>query len=76
MIDTWRCLYNVMARIDRVIGSNTMEIAMARSNRAMTAGRGSVLKRAGMTARDYVSALNVSPIRPFNNAMAGLYNTS
>jgi hypothetical protein len=30
MIATWRCLYNVMARLDRAIGSNTMEIAMER----------------------------------------------
>ena len=30
MIDTWRCLYNVMARLDRAIGRNTMEIAMER----------------------------------------------
>jgi hypothetical protein len=77
MIDTWRCLYNVMARLDRAIGRNTMEIAMARSSRAMTARRESVLERAGIShllivllgAPAFIcvhSRLNLSAWRPIN----------
>jgi hypothetical protein len=36
MIDTWHWSLIVMARLDRAIGINTMEIAMDRSSRTMT----------------------------------------